>query len=199
MEQSTKELGQAFSGAPTNISDGSMVFFNPAAMSQVRGRLLSTSGYLIDPSSTFQNSSSHISPLLGGTPLKGGDGGESVSPAFITNFYYVQELTNRFTFGLGVNTPFGARTGYHPDWKGRYQAIDSKIMTINFNPSLSFKITEKFSLGVGFNVQYLQSKLTNAVDLGTVCLQDPHSLYLALAWNFCRKQQTDMLHSKVTV
>lgn len=179
MEQSSKELGQAFSGAPTNTSDASMVFFNPAAMSQVRGRLLSTSGYLIHPSSIFHNSTSHISPLLGGAPLKGGDGGESVNPALITNFYYVQELTNRFVFGLGVNTPFGAQTGYHSDWKGRYQAIKSGLMTINFNPSLSFKVTEKFSLGVGFNVQYLQSKLTNAIDLGTICPQLPYSISCA--------------------
>ncbi len=171
MEQSVKELGQAFSGAPTNIDDGSMVFFNPAAMSQVRGRLLSVSGYVVAPSISFQNSASHLSPLLGGAPLKGGNGGDSTNPIFIPNFYYVQELTKRITAGLGINMPFGTRNSYHSDWQGRYQAIDSEIMTANFNPSLSFKVTEKFSLGVGFNVQYLQSKLTNAIDFGTACLQ----------------------------
>lgn len=171
MEQSVKELGQAFSGAPTNIEDGSMVFFNPAAMSQVRGKLVTVSGYIIAPSNPFQNSSSHLSPALGGAPLTGGNGGGPINPAFIPNFYYVQELANRFTFGLGVNVPFAARTSYQPDWKGRYQAIDSEIVTLNFNPSLSFKVTEKFSLGAGFNVQYMQSKLTNAVDLGAACLQ----------------------------
>ena len=171
MEQSVKELGQAFSGAPTNIDDGSMVFFNPAAMSQVRGKLLSVSGYVIAPSATFQNSSSHLSPLLGGASLKGNNGGGSENPAFIPNFYYIQELANRFVFGLGITVPFAAHTDYHSDWKGRYQAIDSKIAALNFNPSLSFKVTEQLSLGAGFNVQYLQSRLTNAIDLGTACLQ----------------------------
>lgn len=170
MEQSVKEMGQAFSGAPTNSEDGSMVFFNPGAMSQIRGRLLSLSGYIIAPSVNFQNSSSHLSPSLGGMPLKGSDGGSSTDPIYIPNFYYVQELTNRVAFGFGINTPFGTRNGYHSDWKGRYQAIDSEIMTINFNPSLSFKVTEKFSLGAGFNVQYLQAKLTNAIDFGAACL-----------------------------
>jgi long-chain fatty acid transport protein len=60
MEQSVKELGQAFSGAPTNTDDGSMVFFNPAAMSQVRGRLVSTAGYVIAPSAVFHNDASHL-------------------------------------------------------------------------------------------------------------------------------------------
>lgn len=77
MEQSVKELGQAFSGAPSNIDDGSMVFFNPGAMSQVRGRLVSVAGYAIAPSAVFHDNASHLSPLLGGVPLKGGNGGDS--------------------------------------------------------------------------------------------------------------------------
>lgn len=171
MEQSVKELGQAFSGAPTNINDGSMVFFNPGAMSQVQGKLVSMAGYVIAPSITFHDNASQLSSALGGAPLKGGDGGNSANLVFIPNIYYVQELTSRVAFGFGFNTPFGTRNGYQPDWKGRYQAIDSEIMTLNFNPSLSFKVTEQFSLGAGFNVQYLQSKLTNAIDFGTICLQ----------------------------
>ena len=171
MEQSVKELGQAFSGAPTNIDDGSMVFFNPGAMSHVRGKLVSVAGYVIAPSATFQNSTSNLSPALGGAPLKGGNGGDSGNLAFIPNIYYVQALTKRAAFGFGFNTPFGTSNSYHSDWKGRYQAIDSEIMTINLNPSLSFKVTERFSVGAGFNVQYLKSRLTNAVDFGTACLQ----------------------------
>ena len=172
MEQSVKELGQAFSGAPTNTEDGSMVFFNPAAMSQVRGKLVSVSGYIVMPSVTFKNDASQLSPLVGGAPLQGGNGGDSASLALIPNFYYVQSLTERFTFGLGVNVPFGMRNSYQSDWKGRYQAIDSKLETININPALSLKITEKMSFGAGFNIQYLRSKLTNAIDFGTVCLKN---------------------------
>ena len=179
MEQSVKELGQAFSGAPTNTEDGSMVFFNPAAMSQVRGKLVSVSGYIVMPSVTFKNDASQLSPLVGGAPLQGGNGGDSASLALIPNFYYVQSLTERFTFGLGVNVPFGMRNSYQSDWKGRYQAIDSKLETININPALSLKITEKMSFGAGFNIQYLRSKLTNAIDFGTACLQASGSMACA--------------------
>lgn len=171
MEQSVKELGQAFSGAPTNTEDGSMVFFNSGAMSQVRGRLVSMAGYVAVPSVTFKNSASHLSPLVGGAPLQGGNGGDSAGPVFIPNFYYVQEVTKRFALGLGVNAPFGMKNSYQSDWVGRYQAIDSKLVTININPALSLKVTEKVSFGAGLNIQYLQSKLTNAIDFGTVCLQ----------------------------
>ncbi|PTR04987.1 outer membrane protein transport protein (OMPP1/FadL/TodX) [Nitrosomonas nitrosa] len=143
MEQSVKELGQAFSGAPVNIDDGSMVFFNPGAMNQVRGKLISVAGYVIAPSVAFQDSSSHLSPSLGGMPILGNNGGDLTDPVFIPNFYYVHELTERLAFGFGANVPFGMRNSYHPDWKGRYQAIDSEIMTLNINPSLSLQLTEK--------------------------------------------------------
>ena len=171
MEQSVKELGQAFSGASTNSEDGSMVFFNPGAMSHVRGRLISFMGYIAVPSATFKNSASQLSPLVGGAPLQGGNGGDLGGPAFIPNFYYVQELTERFALGLGVNVPFGMKNSYQSDWVGRYQAIDSKLETININPAVSLKITDEVSVGAGFNIQYLRSNLTNAIDLGTVCLQ----------------------------
>ena len=169
MEQSVKELGQAFSGAPTNTEDGSMVFFNPAAMSQVRGRLLSMAGYVIAPSATFHDHASQLSPLASGAPLTGHHGGDSSKIAFIPNVYYVHELTNRLALGIGFNAPFGMKNSYSSDWQGRYQAIDSEIMTLNFNPSVSFKVTEKFSVGAGFNVQYLHTRLTNAIDFGTIC------------------------------
>ncbi|TXI16825.1 MAG: aromatic hydrocarbon degradation protein [Nitrosomonas sp.] len=170
MEQSVKELGQAFSGAPTNFTDASMVFFNPAAMSQIRGKLVSTAGYVIAPSAVFHDSASQLSPALGGVPLSGNNGGNSPDLVSVPNVYFVQELTPRLAFGFGFNSPYGMRNSYQPDWKGRYQALDSELLTLNFNPSLSFKVTERLSVGAGFNVQYLDTKLTNAIDFGTICL-----------------------------
>ncbi len=170
MEQSVKELGHAFSGAPTNIEDGSTVFFNPAAMNQTNGKLLSVAGYLIAPTATFKNETSQLSPLTGGESLRGGDGGDSAKLSLIPHIYYIQKLTRLITFGLGINTPFGMQNSYASNWKGRYQALDSELLTININPAFSFQMTENLSIGAGFNIQYLQSKLTNALDLGTVCL-----------------------------
>lgn len=171
MEQSVKELGQAFSGASTNTEDGSSVFFNPAAMSHTKGQLLSKAGYLILPNAHFKNEASQLSPLTGGTPLTGGNGENSGKLTLIPHLYYIHKLTDRITFGLGINTPFGMQNSYADDWKGRYQALDSKLMVININPAFSYKINEDLSIGAGFNIQYLHSRLTNALDMGTVCLQ----------------------------
>ncbi|HEX7811737.1 MAG TPA: OmpP1/FadL family transporter, partial [Burkholderiales bacterium] len=69
-------------------------------------------------------------------------------------------------FGVGVNTPFGLATEYDDNWLGRFQGIKSELMTINVNPSLSFKVSEAFSIGAGLNYQIIDAELTNAVVLG---------------------------------
>lgn len=67
---------------------------------------------------------------------------------------------------MGINTPFGLATEYDDDWMGRFQGIRSELLTVNINPSLSFKVNDSFSIGAGLNYQRLEAELTNAVVLG---------------------------------
>lgn len=171
MEQSVKELGQAFSGASTNIDDASSVFFNPGSMGRLHGSLLSFAGYAVIPSTQFHNDGSRLAPQLGGAALLGGYGGDGGVTTLIPNFYAAHELTERFVLGLGVNAPFGVHSRYESGWQGRYQALDSEIRTANLNPSLAVRINDEISFGAGLNVQYLDATLTNAIDFGSLCLE----------------------------
>lgn len=171
MEQSVQQLGQAFAGAATNSEDGSAVFFNPGAMARIHGGLVSGAGYVIVPSAQFHDAGSRQAPRLGGAPLTGGDGGDAGVTTLVPNLYYVQEVSERFVVGLGVNAPFGVHSEYDPTWQGRYQAVESLIDTVNVNPSLAIRVNEQFSLGAGFNIQYFHAKLTNAIDFGAVCVR----------------------------
>ena len=58
------------------------------------------------------------------------------------------ELEPALRFGLGINAPFGLKTDYDPTWVGRFQAINSKIQTVNLNPSLAYQMNDSVSLGV---------------------------------------------------
>ena len=79
-------------------------------------------------------------------------------------------------FGVGINAPFGLTTEYRDDWKGRYQAIESELKTININPSLAYKINNHFSVGAGFNMQYIDVKLTQYIDQGSLCVPTQQQL-----------------------
>ena len=171
MEQSVKELGQAFSGATTNTEDGSSIYFNPGAMARIHGRMLSLAGYVVIPSSSFADQGSRLSPSVGGAPLRGNNGGDAAVTSLIPNVYYVQQLTDKLVVGLGVNVPFGSHNAYRSDWQGRYQTLSSDLKTLSFYPAMGFRITDQISIGAGLNVQYLRASLTNAIDFGTICLQ----------------------------
>ncbi len=76
----------------------------------------------------------------------------------------VTELDPALRFGLGINAPFGLKTDYDPTWVGRFQAITSKIQTVNVNPSLSYQMNDSVSLGIGLNYQHITGDLTSAVN-----------------------------------
>lgn len=173
IEQSVSGLGNAFAGGAAAAEDATTVYFNPAGMARLEGAHVLGAGHLISPSIEFKDANS--TDALG-NPLTGGDGGDAGSTAFVPNFYYVRPISQRVTFGLGVNAPFGLETEYDPDWKGRYQAIKSAIRSANINPSLAFKIDEHWSAGAGVSLQYIDAELTSAVDYAVACLGLPGGL-----------------------
>ena len=50
-------------------------------------------------------------------------------------------INPQWSFGLGINVPFGLKTEYDDGWIGRYQGLKSEIKTINVNPALSWQVT----------------------------------------------------------
>ncbi len=165
VEQSASGMGTAFAGAASSAQDASTIFFNPAGMTQLEGGHYAIAAHHIAPRADFQNRGS---TAMLGTPLTGPeeDGGQS---AVVPNAYWVTNLSDGWKFGLGVSVPFGMSTEYSPEWIGRYHAIESNVATVNINPSLAFRASERLSLGFGLNAQYLEVTLSSAVDFGTLC------------------------------
>lgn len=161
-------MGNAFAGAAAVAEDATTVQFNPAGMSLLEGRQVTGVLHTILPKASFENQGSTAAPSLGSPALSGGndDGGRN---AFVPNFYYVMDINDKMKFGLGVNTPFGLATKYDDDWVGRYNAVESDVLTVNFNPNISYKVDDKLSLGAGISAQYMDVTLSSAVDLGAVC------------------------------
>ncbi len=165
VEQGVKGLGNAYAGGTASAEDATTIFFNPAGLTRLNGKQVVAGIHLIMPYANFDNEgSTHAS----GAPLRGDDDGNGADTRVIPNFYYSRKMSDRFSVGLGVNAPFGLSTEYDRGWVGRYHAIKSDLITININPSIAYKVTDKLSIGAGFNVQYLNAELSNAVDFGTV-------------------------------
>lgn len=166
IEQNVNGLGNAYAGSAATAEDASTVFYNPAGLTLLSGTQLMFGGHVIRPYAKFNDQGSTD---VTGAPLRGGSGGNAGELAFVPNLYISRALSERVSVGLGINVPFGLTTDYDPDWQGRYQGITSELMTVNINPALAFKMNEAFSVGVGVNLQYIEAKLSNAIDFGAIC------------------------------
>ena len=161
-EQGASGLGNAFAGAAAVAEDASTVWWNPAGMARLpRGKHLLFGGHVIIPSTEFNNRASVPAALQ---PTGLGNGGDAGDTAVVPNFYFVMDLNPSWNFGLGVNVPFGLATEYDADWIGRFQGIKSEVMTLNINPSVSYKLSERASLGFGLSYQRAEIDLLSAVN-----------------------------------
>ena len=160
IEQNASGMGHAFAGAAAIADDAGTVWFNPAGMTRLGKDQVVVAAHYIAPEAEYTDSGASTVP--GGGPDDTTD-----EVAIAGNFYYVRDLGDEVKFGLGINTPFGLSSEYDADWIGRYHAIKSEITTFNINPSLASKVTDRLSLGVGFNVQYIEAELSSAVFDGT--------------------------------
>jgi long-chain fatty acid transport protein len=159
-EQSGSGLGNAFAGGAAVAEDASTIYFNPAGMSRLPGIQAAVAANVICLSTKFSDSGSQPAALQ---PL-GGTGGDAGTCAVVPNLYLAVPISRQLALGLGINAPFGLKTEYDSDWLGRFQAIKSKVETINVNPALSYKVTDMVTVAAGVNWQRIKATLTNAVN-----------------------------------
>jgi long-chain fatty acid transport protein len=174
-EQNASGLGTAYAGSAAVADNASTVFFNPAGMTQLSGFQLSAGVAGVKPHFEFKNEGS--SGLLG----TGGNGGDAGGWAAVPNAYFSVQLAPNWFLGFGVSAPFGLSTEYeNSNWIGRYQAIKSEIKTVNYNPSIAYKVNDKVSLGFGIDYQTINAEMTSATPLGTYRVKGDDS---AWGWN----------------
>jgi long-chain fatty acid transport protein len=173
IEQNASGLGNAYAGQAAGARNASAIFYNPANLTLVKGKQILLSGSMIDISTTFTDAGSARPFLPPSTTLPvplGSAGGNAGGWAPVPNFYLSAQISKKAWFGLGVNAPFGLKTEWTSDWMGRFKAIKSDVKTMNINPTLSFKMSDSFSIGGGMSYQQLKATLTSQVPYGGIAL-----------------------------
>ena len=131
--------GNAFTATADNPS---AIFYNPAGITQLSGGNLQLGLYGV----TFD---SNIKPAAGGnfdTP----DKLQGVPQMYFT--YTVPDT--RFSFGLGIYSPFGLGTEYQDNTPFRSLATSAKLIYLTINPVVAFKVTKTFSIAAGMTINY---------------------------------------------
>lgn len=164
-EQSAKALGNAMAGAAAGAEDVSYMTFNPAAIGNVEGTQVSGGISYVD--ANFELTDASASSARGDDYTGSGDneGGEK---AWVPSFAFKTRLSERFDLGLAISAPYGLSTKYDKEWIGHYHAVETELETIDIQPTLNYRATDRLNLAVGLRAQYADATLSNAIDLGAV-------------------------------
>lgn len=157
-ENSAESIATIFAGNASRADDVSTVFNNPAGMSLLAGTQVEGGAALVVPNMHFKGNATIL-----GNPIPGDNSREIGQAAVIPHFYGVFDLDNRTKFGLAITAPFGNTVDYGNAWSGRYVNIKTAALAIDFNPNISYRITDRISIAGGISAQYLKLTLSSGI------------------------------------
>ncbi len=136
--------GTALGGAVMGKAvDASALFYNPATMSDFTNTVVTVGLVTEHPTAD--------------TAINGHHGRKMDPGAFaLPNLYIVQPLPYDFSVGLGFAPEFGLGTHYNPDWEMAWNTRSTFVEGLTFNPNISYRITDKWSVAAGIRLLYFE-------------------------------------------
>jgi long-chain fatty acid transport protein len=143
-EQGSKAMGMA--GAFTaQADDPSALFHNAGGIAFQKHLDFAVGTTLIyNQKATFDG----VNPF----PGEGATGSQKKQVFYPSHVYYVQPLSGDWTFGLGINSPFGLTTEWEkPDtFPGRFESTKATLRTFDLNPTIAWQVSP--TVGIGFGI-----------------------------------------------
>ena len=159
-------MGRAGAGAEAGVDNASESLYNPAAMSRLTGSQIMVTGGLVLPKIEFDIDRSS---LLNGME----DGGDAGGLAPSGSAFYTRPINDRWRFGANFYGLTGSVLDYNDDWVGRFQATDVELVFLGLQPTISFRVNDRLSLGAGVLLGYTKLELTVAAPNRTTPLLGP--------------------------
>lgn len=120
----------------------SSIFFNPGAISMMK-----KNGVSVGVSGIFSNNAYYASDLDNSTYTSKTD--NPMGTPFHIYGVFGAEGSN-LKFGLGVYTPYGSQVDWEEGWRGEQLLDELTLRAIFVQPTVSYKISDKLSIGAGF-------------------------------------------------
>ncbi len=145
-EGASAGYGMAGAGDGVNTDSAAVMWANPAAMAGLEGEMLTINGTLFDLSLKYEDHEdpSKDSPNAGRVLPTGG-------------VFYALPLDEKMTMGLALSSSGGSAYDYS-DWSnnpyGAALAEKGALANLQFNPSLSYRLNDKWSIGGGIQFNY---------------------------------------------
>ena len=168
-EQDEAGLGNAHAGGAAEANSASTSYYNPAGMVRLKSTEVTTGVALVYPQVKFSGDIAVTRiPPTGTEDFNniGGQGGKSIIP--IPNFHVAMPFEmfgHKAAVGFSVVSVYDAVTDYQSRDDPLVNISDiASVKTVTAGPTFAFAVTEKFSVGIGFDVSYAYNHFTQGVD-----------------------------------
>lgn len=175
-EQDAAGTGDYHAGAAVDSDNAGIEFYNPAGM------------VFMPKQKTYVSAGATDIPLsikFSGTVNTSAASGNGGTTSLVPNLHVITPITKRLAAGFGVTTPFGLSSNY-----GQHDialdpvgvaATKTKVLTMNFNPNVAYKILPKLAIAAGVDFLYGEADFDNQGPLSG----DAYNSHLsATAWGW---------------
>ncbi|MDH6343235.1 long-chain fatty acid transport protein [Parabacteroides sp. PFB2-12] len=160
---SAKQSGMGHVGAAMKLGAESM-HFNPAGLGFLDKTLDLSAGVsgVFSSAKYTQGSYTHEADNDPSTPLY---------------FYGAFKIYDFLSAGVSLTTPYGSAMNWGKNWQGAGLIQDIALKSYSIQPTLSWKITDRLSIGAGAMIMFGDFELSRALvtsgDLGLLAMQNP--------------------------
>jgi len=154
-EQGSKASAQAGAFA-ARADDASALFYNPAGTAFFgKGFHFAFNMTYIGPDVKYE------SPTLGTYK-------NSAQNFFLPAMYLTYGINDKVTVGFSVNAPFNLATDWGETFPGRFVSRHSEITSMDYHPTIAWKINDNHALAFGLDYYHSKVNLTRKQDLSAV-------------------------------
>lgn len=139
--QGSKQNMMSDAGSALSL-DASSIFFNPGALAFMKDRFSVNAGVsLVFPNVGYQDTQGFYTA---------GNTNKFSNPIFFYASYRLKP-ESKWTISFGVNNPFGSTLIYDDNWAGQFVIREISLKTFCWQPTVTYKISEKLAIGASFN------------------------------------------------
>lgn len=136
--QGQKQQGMGNTGTAF-IQDGAAAFYNPGGVSFLKENSVQIGGSPVISKGVYRDAASSVQS-------------ETKSPVSwpFAAYGVWGPKQSKFKFALAAYTPFGSTATWQDGWTGRFITTNLKLFSVFIQPTVSYKINDKWGVGAGF-------------------------------------------------
>ncbi|MFC2997707.1 OmpP1/FadL family transporter [Acinetobacter sichuanensis] len=159
-EQSISAMGSAYAGRGANVQDASILYGNPAGITQLEHAEISQNLTFVKAYSDLKNTQGS------GLASQGSNDGDFVPEVILGSSYAsvpLNHLIDGLSAGLGIYVPFGISSNYETNFQGSVFGDKTKVKVVTIQPTIAYEINPKISVGLGATINRMDGEINQSL------------------------------------